>query len=198
MNNSIVTITGPSGSGKSTLERYLVERGFARVISTTTRQPREGEVDGVHYRFVTPLQFQKDIASGRMVERVEFGGNYYGVSVAEMTRVYERGEPIVIVVEPEGAKQIAKFAADRDWPLLKVFVDGKLKTLVERFLARDDGASDDVVAGRIANLIHVERYWRANGQWGMIFNSFNEHNDADVVARICGWVKSQDKLATAC
>jgi guanylate kinase len=57
MNNTLITLTGPSCAGKTTLEDRLIKAGFDRVISNTTRAPRRGEIDGVHYHFRTPEWF---------------------------------------------------------------------------------------------------------------------------------------------
>ncbi len=104
----IITITGPSCAGKSTLERLLVKRGIAvNAISTTTRPMRTGDVQGESYYFVTREGFEQGLALGNFVEHVEFGGNYYGLSVSEIMRVAERSKPIAVVCEPIGQKQIS-------------------------------------------------------------------------------------------
>jgi guanylate kinase len=77
-----VVFAGPSGVGKGTLIEMLMKRfpndQFGFSVSHTTRQPREGEKDGVHYNFTTVEAIQKDIADGKFIEYAEVHGKYYG------------------------------------------------------------------------------------------------------------------------
>lgn len=133
MSNTIVTITGPSCSGKSTLVRMLMNTGkFTEVISTTTRLPRAGEVDGESYHFVSPEHFE----AIEMLESVEFNGNKYGGSVAEFEDKFASGLIPVIVVEPSGQEQINVNANNKGWTVLNVFVHIDPKLQARRFLSR--------------------------------------------------------------
>ena len=69
--NTIIIIAGPSLTGKSKLSSLLIEQGFAQLISTTTRQQREGEKNGVHYHFLTKEAFRKKLATKGFIEHVE-------------------------------------------------------------------------------------------------------------------------------
>lgn len=102
MKNSVVLIIGPSGSGKTTLEKELhTKLGYYRVVSHTSRPKRPGEVDGVDYHFVPVESFQD--GSIEFIEKLNFLGNYYGVSAAELKKETKYA---VAVVEPNGARQI--------------------------------------------------------------------------------------------
>lgn len=137
MSNLIVTITGPSCAGKSTLERMMRDQlDFENVISTTTRPMREGEIDGASYRFISREAFDKNEADGCYIESVEFNGNKYGVSAEEAKRVFAKGRPMVVVVEPNGMKQISAYAADNGWRLFSVFISNPASVIAERFLRR--------------------------------------------------------------
>lgn len=127
--HTIVTITGPSCAGKTTLVRRMISSGkFVEIISTTTRQPRPGEVDGVDYHFVTPQEFGKIL----MVESVNFSGCQYGTAKDDVESSLATGRIPVVILEPNGLHQYE----DSEYNLFKVFVDGNLSTLVERMVRR--------------------------------------------------------------
>ena len=171
----IVTLTGPSCAGKTTLEKRLKAAGFENVISTTTRAPRTGEVNGTSYYFMDKSQFKRHDALGAFVEKVTFNGEYYGVSVQEVERVAALGKPIVVIVEPEGLKQIRSFCQKRSWNYFTVFIDNPGGVIGERFLARymndlkkavETGASDSQIkkiqatyAGRLGVMLKDECWW---------------------------------------
>ena len=175
MNKHIVTLTGPSCSGKSTLARMLVGEGFGELVSTTTRTPRDGEVEGKDYYFVAKSTFKRLQAQGAFVETVEFAGNCYGVSVKEVERVFAQGKPVVIVVEPDGAAQIRRWAEANGVHCIAVFVGNKLETLLERMVSRiasDKQTPAATYATRIRNLIENELRWRWQGQWDIAAPEF--------------------------
>ena len=110
-NKLLVLIVGPSGSGKSTLERELVENYsnyYSRVISHTTRPPREGEVNGKHYYFTSKRKFVKMKKEKKFLENVEFNGNFYGCSIEEIERINKDNKDAILIVEPNGLAQILK------------------------------------------------------------------------------------------
>src|SRR3569623_2214195 len=100
------TLTGPSCAGKSTLEKMMAERGCMKAVSTTTRSPRAGEVDGVDYYFVSKEKFLTMATLDMFIEMVKFGEHHYGVTVAEMGRLWMDGEKVVLLSEPVGAEKI--------------------------------------------------------------------------------------------
>ena len=113
----IVTITGPSGSGKTVLSKMLSDT-FEPLVSTTTRAPRQGEVEGVDYYFVDEATFQDHLDKGLLMENVNYNGVMYGVSVAEANRAFSLGRPAVLVAEPHGVEQITKFCQENGWSIL--------------------------------------------------------------------------------
>jgi len=96
----MVVLTGRSGSGKSTLEKMAVKAGFKKVVSVTTRPPREGEVDGVDYHFINCKTFLELNIANKLAGYVEYNGNFYGVLVEDCVN------DVIAVVESHGLKQL--------------------------------------------------------------------------------------------
>lgn len=140
----ITTLTGPSCAGKSTLESMMERRGCMKAVSTTTRAARAGEKEGVDYYFVSANAFDIMNNCGAFVECVQFGEHWYGLSTAELERLFTGGDHIVLVCEPVGAKQVAKYCRSRPDILLRsIFVDNPESVISDRFLKR---AFDDMLA----------------------------------------------------
>jgi guanylate kinase len=105
LSTPILVITGPSGVGKGTLIKGLLEHvpGFELAVSATTRKPREGEVNGVDYHFLSEQDFDRRVAAGEFVEHAEYAGNRYGTLKSELSRP-ARG--IVLEIDVQGARQV--------------------------------------------------------------------------------------------
>ena len=115
MNEGVLVIfSGPSGSGKGTvLKKYLASQEDARVsVSMTTRQPREGDIDGVHYYFVTREYFEKKIADGKMLEYAEYNHNMYGTPKEPVDEMLKEGKIVFLEIEVQGAEKIRKLYPD--------------------------------------------------------------------------------------
>lgn len=133
---TIVTVTGPSSSGKTVLSNDLHQHGFEPLVSTTTRAMRRGELQDIHYHFVDEATFEKMEREQRLIESINYGGKNYGVSSAEVERAHALGRPAVLVVEPHGVEQISKYCIERDWQLVRVFVNNPSELLLSRMLCR--------------------------------------------------------------
>jgi guanylate kinase len=132
-------IVGPSGTGKSTLAKTMTEEGIVEVVSHTTRAPREGEIPGRSYHFVSGEEFEKLVNQGQMLEHVTYSGNRYGVSRAAVEQAVSHG-PACIVVEGHGAIQIKKALGD-DAVHIFFLVPPPPDVLRARMLARGDDAA---------------------------------------------------------
>ncbi len=104
----VFVITGPSGVGKGTLIRGLMERlpQLALSVSATTRAPRPGERDGVDYHFLGREQFERKVAGGEFVEHADYAGRSYGTLRSELEGRVRGGEPVVLEIEVQGARQV--------------------------------------------------------------------------------------------
>ncbi|KAK9871831.1 hypothetical protein WA026_014287 [Henosepilachna vigintioctopunctata] len=106
-----LVICGPSGSGKSSLLVKLMceyPSKFGFCASHTTRNRREGEINGIHYRFTNVHDMQKAISEGKFIETAEYGGNLYGTSKEEVAKITNRGMMCILDVEVNGVRQIKK------------------------------------------------------------------------------------------
>ena len=101
-------ICGPSGVGKGTVVARLLasDPTLYFSVSATTRPPREGEVDGVHYHFLSREQFQQWIAEDAFLEHAEFVGNYYGTPKKYVDAAMEQGRDVLLDIEIQGAEQV--------------------------------------------------------------------------------------------
>lgn len=123
----LICVMGKSGSGKSEIEKQLEQLGFNRIISYTTRDMREGEVNGVHYHFVNDEQFEKLIERDILMEHAPYAGKQYG-SPRPVGSINN-----VVVVEPEGYRQIKKLYGRQ---VIGVYVDVDTEISKDRALNR--------------------------------------------------------------
>ena len=107
---SIIILSGPSGAGKNTVYDELVKKSdnIVQTVSATTRNPRDGEKDGVDYYFVSVKKFEELIASDSFIEYVKYGNNYYGTLKSEIDRLTAAGKTVILVIEVNGATNIKK------------------------------------------------------------------------------------------
>ena len=112
MNNkgTLFVITGPSGAGKGTVLKQVMQSldQLYFSVSATTRAPREGEVDGVHYHFLTKERFEELIANDRFLEYARYAENYYGTPLDPVEEHLEQGHDVILEIELQGALQVKK------------------------------------------------------------------------------------------
>jgi guanylate kinase len=108
MTAPLLVLSGPSGVGKSTVVRELRARHpeVWLSVSATTRFPRPGEVDGVHYRFVSQEQFDELVTSGGLLEWAQFAGNRYGTPREPVLERLAAGHPVLLEIDLQGARQV--------------------------------------------------------------------------------------------
>jgi guanylate kinase len=110
----LLVLAGPAGSGKSTLCDRLVAAnlGFSRVVTSTTRSPRSGEVNGVHYHFFTPAEFDARLDAGEFLEWAwVHGDRRYGTLAASVLGPLREGRDLVMSVDVQGVESLRRIAA---------------------------------------------------------------------------------------
>ena len=102
---ALLILSAVSGTGKSTVSRRLLRtrRNLALSVSHTTRSPRPGEVDGIHYHFITKENFQERVAQGEFAEWAEYVGHFYGTSKATIADASASGLDLLFDIEIQGA-----------------------------------------------------------------------------------------------
>lgn len=105
----LIVLSGPSGVGKGTVRQAIFEKEDNQLIysiSATTRNKRDGEIDGVDYFFKTKEQFEQMIKSGQMLEYAEYVGNYYGTPIDYVEETLNAGKDVLLEIEVNGAIQV--------------------------------------------------------------------------------------------
>ena len=109
--SQLIVLSGPGGTGKTTVARRLLERKNLPLeisVSATTRMPRPGEVDGVHYHFLSREEFDRRRQRGEFVECAEVFGNFYGTLRSELESRLSRGRSVLLEIDVQGALEIKR------------------------------------------------------------------------------------------
>jgi len=150
-------ISAPSGAGKTTLCSRLLGSmdGVGFSVSHTTRKPREGEVDGKDYYFVSGNEFAELVGNNAFVEWAEVHGNRYGTSKAELKRLQDAGVDVLLDIDTQGADQLRNSGIEGTFVFI---LPPDMPTLESRLRGRGTDA-DDVIATRLDNaLSELKRY----------------------------------------
>lgn len=148
----VFVVSAPSGGGKTSLTRAAVERlnrqGHAAAISVsyTTRAPRPGEQNGVHYHFVSAAQFEAMIASGEFLEHAQVFGQGYGTGIKATEKLLAAGTDVILDIDWQGGRQVRAKLRDA----VTIFILPPSREELERRLRGRGQDSDAVIAGRMA------------------------------------------------
>ncbi len=189
-NRGILTVvSGPAGSGKGSVLTKVFEKSsdFVYSVSATTRDPRPGEKDGVHYHFVTKDEFEELIAKEAVVEHTFYCGNYYGTLRPVIEKDLCNGKNVVLEIEVDGAMQIKEKFPDT---VLVLVVPPDFKTLEARLRGRGTNTDEDI----------KNRLERAREEL-QLFDKYdylliNEDNSLDEVAEKFIGIIESEKLST--
>ena len=157
---TLYIVSAPSGAGKTSLLKVLVDgRDDINVsVSHTTRAPRPGEENGVHYHFVSVEQFQEMIANGDFLEHAQVFDNFYGTAESSVREKLEQGSDVILEIDWQGARQVRERFAEA----VSVFiVPPSIEALRERLSGRGQD-SDDIIERRMrdamSEMSHHQEY----------------------------------------
>ena len=111
----LIIVSAPSGSGKDTVVKKLMEKSTAPIwvsVSATSRKPRNGEVEGKDYYFLSKDDFKEKIDEGFFLEYAEYAGNYYGTPKKYIKEKLDQGIDVILIIEIQGALQIKELIKD--------------------------------------------------------------------------------------
>jgi len=148
MPGNLFIVTAPSGAGKSSLVKALLEAdaGIELSVSYTTRAPRPGEENGVHYHFVAVDAFQEMLGNGDFLESAQVYGNYYGTSQPWIEERMRAGRDILLEIDWQGAAQVRKLFPDA----VSLFILPPSLSELQRRLEGRGQDSAEVIAKRVA------------------------------------------------
>lgn len=155
----LIILSSPSGAGKSTLSRRLRDWDdtISFSVSATTRKPREGEVDGKDYHFMTETDFKRAVTAGQMLEHAHVFGNFYGSPRGPVQEAIESGKDVLFDVDWQGEQQISNSALGQH--ALSIFLlPPSISELHRRLVSRGQD-SDDVIAKRMAKSWDEISHW---------------------------------------
>ncbi|MBL0701559.1 MAG: guanylate kinase [Spiroplasma sp.] len=145
MRGRLIVLSGPSGVGKGTIRENLKFKDYVFSVSSTTRQPRTGEVNGVDYNFITKEEFQEKVKNGEMLEHAEFVGNYYGTDKQVVEELLITGKNVLLEIECQGALQVLEKVKDT----LSVFIIPPSLEELERRLTNRNTEDKAIIKERL-------------------------------------------------
>lgn len=176
----LVVVSAPSGCGKSTVLARLMQirKELHFSVSATTRSPRPGEAEGVHYFFVERAQFERMVREDAFLEYAEYVGNYYGTPRAAVEEQLDRGYDVYLDIEVRGAMQVKARCPDA---LLIFLMPPSMEALEQRLTGRGTD-TPEVVQKRLQE---AERECAAAGEFDyVVVNDEVDRAAAEISARI--------------
>ena len=151
-------LSSPSGAGKTTISRKLLEaeREVKLSVSATTRPPRPGEIEGVHYHFVDDAEFDRMVAPDDFYEWAHVFGHRYGTPRAPVDAVLAEGRDVLFDIDWQGAQQLYQEAGP---DVVRVFILPPTMAELERRLRARNTDSDDVIAARMERAANEISHW---------------------------------------
>jgi len=177
---TIFTVTGPSCVGKTTLVRMLQNSSeFTEIVSTTSRKPRDRELNGVDYHFKTAKRCVEIEDEGGFAEHIQFNGNHYGIERDSILLAFATGRTPLVIVEPNGLAQLK-----RSYDCFAIYVDGVIEAIYTRFLTRfkeNTEANPEYEAKRLVSIQNEHKNWWQDNTYNHIIPNFDRSNEKLIV-----------------
>jgi guanylate kinase len=195
----LLVIAGPAGSGKSTLcDRLLKEgRGFSRVVTTTTRPPRPGEINGVHYHFFPVEEFRRRLAAGDFLEFAQVHGDHadrlYGTLRSSVIDPLEAGRNLVLNIDVQGVENFRRLARENPTlgaSLTTVFIVVDPARMAERMRRRGQDGEPEIAR----RLRTAEAELREAPKFDFRIESRSRDEDFAAVLAIIDRVRPKDRI----
>lgn len=193
----LFVVSAPSGAGKTSLVKALLDQdpGLALSVSCTTRPPRTGEVDGVHYHFIERARFETAVAAGEFMEHAEVFGNLYGTRESDLRAHLASEGDLILEIDWQGARQVREHFPDA----VSLFVLPPSLAELERRLRGRGTDSEEVIARRLAQARDDLGHWSEydylviNDQFGSALEDLRAIVRAERLraARATEWISAQ-------
>lgn len=179
---TLVTLTAPTCAGKSHLLEEMVKSGFDRIVSTTDREQRDGEINGVHYHFISTACSKMIDLNGGFAELVNYNGTRYGVTKTEMAAKMAGTKPPIVILEPQGIEIYRLYCGANGYRMFNIYVETlesiRLQRLVDRtttevMKATQKGVDTQATVQKIISInnnrlkaiLEEERRWSTSNRW---------------------------------
>ncbi len=155
----LIVFSAPSGCGKGTmLAEILKDDSFRCSVSATTRNPREGEADGVNYYFITNEEFEKKISKDAFLEYAGYCDHYYGTLKSEVDPYLEKGINVILEIEVQGAMKIRQIRPDALFVFIAPPSVGELRRRLNKRGTETQEVIDQRVAAASTELTFADKY----------------------------------------
>lgn len=199
MSKTIISVSGPSTSGKTVLISDLKNKyGFGTIITSTTRQKREGEIHGVHYYFYDDATFNQMIKNKEFIEHVHTSNCQYGMSKEGLQDSLSKSDTIIVALDPQGAQSLKEYSNQKGYNFISVFVNNPLPILIDRLKLRyqeDGNANIEVYKDRLFSMVFTEQeQWVkpaiSNSIYDIFIPEYNSDNKEQISQTVYENIKS--------
>jgi len=150
----VFILSAPSATGKDTIINAFKEKYpkfFGKIVTCTTRRPRVGEVDGIHYNFLPEAEFKKQVADGKFVESCEvYPGKWYGTRVNDIKKAFDKSDNVLMIIDVDGARNVREKLADEEFSIVPMFIKPLSLDILKQRLINRGSETEETLNARLA------------------------------------------------